>query len=168
MHNAAFSRNKSIAPTIASIGTICMLFVCLTTQMNSSIQSAQLWSSLYFVGITTVYSWAWGRNTQCWVFLHFLDKADIALLAGRLSWYWRIWFDGVQLKYNRGKEGICPEKVLSRSFCSLCVTGPRCYELQVWCLGWHWYILPCNQVSDSQQMLGCEMVDGNIIAHFGV
>jgi len=30
--------------------------------------------------------------------------------------------------------------------------GPRWYEIQAWSLGWHWYILPCNQVPDTQQM----------------
>jgi len=30
-------------------------------------------------------------------------------------------------------------------------TGPRCYELQVWSLGCHSYILTCNSVPDAQQ-----------------
>ena len=30
--------------------------------------------------------------------------------------------------------------------------GPRWNEIQIWSLGWHPYILPCNQVPDTQQM----------------
>jgi hypothetical protein len=44
-------------------------------------------------------------------------------------------------------------------------TGPRCYKLQTWRLGWHWYILPCNQVLDTQQKSGCDIVDTNTTAH---
>jgi len=119
--DAAYSPTKCAGPTIAPMGTICILFVCLTTRMNTSTQSAQPWSSLNVVRISTAYSWAWGRNTHCWVFLHLLGNVDIAWPAGRRSWTWRIWFCGVQLKYNTGKEGISPWKVLSRSFSSLCV-----------------------------------------------
>jgi len=119
--NTAFSHTKCARPTIAPMGTICILFVCLTTQMNPSTQSAQPWRSLYFVGITTAYSWTWGRNTHCWMILHLLAKVDIAFPAGKCSWNWRIWFGGVQLKYNTGKQGIRPWKGLSRSFSSLCV-----------------------------------------------
>jgi len=119
--NAAFSSTKCADQTIASMGSICILFVCLTTQMNLSTQSAQPWRSLYFVGITTVYSWAWGHKTHCWVFLHLLEKVNNAFPGGRRSWNWRIWFGGVQLKYNTGKEWICSSKGLSRSFSSLCV-----------------------------------------------
>jgi len=119
--DAALSHTKCTGPTIAPTGTICILFVCLTTQMNPSIQSAQPWKSLNFVGITTAYSWAWGCNTHCWVLLHLLEKANIAFPAGRRSWNRRIWFGGVQLKNNTGKDGIRPWKVLLRSFSSLCV-----------------------------------------------
>jgi len=118
---AAFSRTKCAGPTIAPTGTICILFVSLTTRMNLSTQSAQPWRSLNFVGITTAYSWTWGPNTHCWVILHWVEKVNVALWAGRGSWNWRIWFGGVLLKYNTGKEGICPWKVWSRSFSSLCV-----------------------------------------------
>ena len=116
--NTAFSHTKCARPTIAPMGTICILFVCLTTQMNPSTQSAQPWRSLNLVGITTAYSWTWERNTHCWVFLHLFDKVDIDFPAGRHTWNWRIWFGGVQLMYNTGKEGIRLCKVLSRSFYS--------------------------------------------------
>jgi len=125
--DAAFSHLKCAGPTIAPMGTICILFVCLTTRMNPLTQSSPPWRSCNFVEITTVYSWAWGRNTHGWVFLHLLENVDIALPAGRCSWNWRIWFCGVQLKYNTGKEGIRPWKVLSRSLPSLCV-----YWTQMW------------------------------------
>jgi len=101
--------------TISLTGTICILSVCLTTRINPSTQSAQPCGSLYFVGITTAYSWTWGRNIHCWDFLHRLEKVDMVFPAGRRSWNWRIWFGGVQLKYNTGKEGTRPWKVLSRS-----------------------------------------------------
>jgi len=115
LSGAAFSRTKRAGPTIALTGTICILSVCLTTRMNPSTQSAQPYGSLYFVGITTAYSQAWGCNIHCWVFLHLLEKFDIVFPAGRCIWNCRIWFGGVQLKYNTGKEGILPWKVLSRS-----------------------------------------------------
>jgi len=119
--DAAFSRTKCAGPTIASTGTIYIWFVCLTTRMKPSTQSAKPWRSLYFVGITTAYSAAWGRNTNRWVVWHLLEKVDNAFPAGRRSWNWRIWFGGVQLKYNAAKKGILPWKVLSWSFSSLCV-----------------------------------------------
>jgi len=119
--NAAFSRTKCAGPTIAPTGTICILFICLTTWMNPSTQSAQPWRSLNFVGITAAYSWGWGRNTHCWVVCHLLEKLDNAFPAGRRSRNWRIWFGGVQEKYSTGREGTHPWKVLSRSFSSLCV-----------------------------------------------
>jgi len=119
--DAASFHTKCGLPTIAPMGTICIVFVCLTTRMNPSTKSAQSWRSLNFVGITTTYSWGWGRNTHCWVFLHLSENVDIGLLAGRRSWNWSIWSSGVQLKYNTGKEGIRPWKVLSRSFSSLCI-----------------------------------------------
>jgi len=111
--------------------TLYILFICFTTRMNPSTQSAQPWTSLIFVGITTVYSSTWGRNTHWWVFFHLLKMVDIALPAGRHCWNWRIWFGGVQLKNNTGKEGIRPWSVLSRSFSSLSV-----YWTQLlWALG---------------------------------
>jgi len=119
--NAAFSLTKCAGPTIGPIGTKCILVVCLTTRMNPSTQSAQLWRSLNFVGITTAYSWAWGGNTHCWVVWHLLEKVDNAFPAGRRSWNWTISFGGVQQKYNTGNEGTRPWKVLSRSFSSPCV-----------------------------------------------
>jgi len=119
--NAAFSHTKCAAPTIAPTGTICILFVYLTTRMNPSTQSVKPWRSFNFVGITSVYSWAWGRNPHCWVILHLLDNVNVALRAGRRSWNWRICFTGVQLKYNIGKEGIHLWKLLSRSFSALCI-----------------------------------------------
>jgi len=112
---AWFSRTKCAGSTIAPTGTICILSVCLTTRMNPSTQLAQPCWSLYFVGITTTYSWGWWRNIHCWVCLHLLEKVDIDFPAGRHSWNWRIWFGGVQLKYNTWKEGTRPWKVLSRS-----------------------------------------------------
>jgi len=119
--NAAFSCTKCACPTITPMGTICILLVCLTTRINPSTQSAQLWSSFYFVGITTAYSWAWGHNIHCCVFWHLLEKVNNASQAGRGAWNWRIWFSGAQLEYTTGEEGIRPLKVLSRSFSSLCV-----------------------------------------------
>jgi len=118
---AAFSRTKCAGPTIVPTGAICIIFVCLPTRMNPSTQSAQSGRSLNFVEITTVYSWAWGRNTHCCFFLHLLEQLNIDLPAGRRFWNWRIWFGGVQLKYNTEKEEICPWKVLSKSFSSLWV-----------------------------------------------
>jgi len=119
--DAAFSCTKCAGPAMSPMGTIFILFVCLTTRMNSSTSSAQLWRSLYYVGLTTAYSWAWGHNTQCWVFLHLLEKVENAFPAGRRSWNWRIWCGEVQLVYTTGGEGIHPWKVLWRSFSSLCV-----------------------------------------------
>jgi len=119
--NTASSPTKRVSPTSAPTGIIFILFVCLTTRMNPSTQSVQPWWSLYFDGITTAYAWAGGPNTHPWVFLHLLEKVDNTFPAGRLSWNWMIWFCEVQLKYNTGKEGIRPWKVLSKSFSSLCV-----------------------------------------------
>jgi len=112
---AVFSHTKCAGPTIAPTGTICILSLCLTTLMNPSTQSSQPCGSLYFVGITTTYSWGWGRNMHCLVFLHLVEKVDIHFPAATHSWNWRIWFGGVHLKYNTGKEGTRPWKVLSRS-----------------------------------------------------
>jgi len=119
--DAAFFCTKCAGWSIASTDTICIWFVCLTTWMNPSTQTAQPWRSLYFVEITTAYYWAWGHNTHCWVFLHLLEKVDIVFLAARYSWNWRIWFGVVQLKYIEGTQGVRPWKVLSKSFCSLCI-----------------------------------------------
>jgi len=119
--DAAFSRTNCAGRTIAPMGSICILFVCLTTPMSWSTQSAQPWRSLNFVAITTAYSWGWGHSTHRWVCLHLLEKVDFDLPAGRPSWIWRILFGGVQIKYNTGKEAIRPWKVLSRSFSSLCI-----------------------------------------------
>jgi len=126
--DAAFSHTQCSGPTIAPTGTICILFVCLITWMNPWTQLAQPWRFLNFVGITTAYSWAWGHNTHCWVVWHLFEKVDNAFLAGRCSWNWSMWFGGVQLKYNTGKDGSRPWKVLSRSFSTLCV----CWTQMVW------------------------------------
>jgi len=115
--DTAFSGTKCAGPTIAPAGTIRILSVCLTTPMNLSTQFAQQCGSLYFVGITTAYSWAWGCNINCWVFLHLIEKVDIILPVGRYSWNRRIWCGGVQLKYITGKEGTRLSKVLSRLLC---------------------------------------------------
>jgi len=120
LSDAAFSHTKCAAPTIALAGTICILLVCLTTRMNPSTQPAQLRGYLYYVGITTAYSWAWGRNIHHWVLLHLLEKVDINVLAGRRSSNWRFWFGGVQLKDNTGVQGTWPWKVLSRSLSIYC------------------------------------------------
>ena len=45
--------------------------------------------------------------------------------------------------------------------------GLRCHELQALSLRWHWYILPCNQVPDAQEMQGSQSIDGNTKAHSG-
>jgi len=100
---------------------IMHLFVCWTTWINQSTRLTQQSTPLNFVGITTTYSWAWGYNTHSWIFLHLWEDVNIALSARRLSWNWRIWFSGVLLKYNKGKELILPWKVLWRSFSSFCV-----------------------------------------------
>ena len=112
---ALFSCTKCAGPTIAPKGTICILSVCLTTRMNPPTEAAQPCGSLYFVGITTTYSWGWGHNIHCWVVLHLLENMDIDFPADRYSWNRRIWFGGDQLKYNTGKEGTRPWKMLSRS-----------------------------------------------------
>jgi len=119
--NAAFSFTKCASPTIAIMGTICILLICLTTQMNLSIHSARPSRSLRFIGITTTDFLPWEHNTHCWVFLHRLEKVNIAFLASRHFRHWSIWFNGVQLKYNIGTKGICPWKVLLRLFSSLCI-----------------------------------------------
>jgi len=119
--DAAFSCTKFAGLAIATKRTICILVICLTTRMHLSTRSAQPWISLYLVRMTIAYSWARGRNTHCWVFLHLFEMVNIAFLAGWHYWNWRIWFSGVQPKYMTGKERICPWKVLSRSFSSLCV-----------------------------------------------
>jgi len=116
LSDATFSRTKCAGPTIAPTGTICIWSVCLTPRMNPSIQSAQPCGSLYFVGITTAYSAAWGRNINCWVQLHLVEKMDIIFPTDRNSTNWRIWFSAVQSKYTKGKEGTWPWKVLSRPF----------------------------------------------------
>jgi len=119
--DAAFFWTKCASPSIAPMGTLCIIFICLTTWMNPSTQSAQPWRSLNFVGISTLYSWAWAQDTHRWVFLHLLQMVDIAFPAGKRSSNWRIWFGGVPLTNNTRKEGISPWKVLSRSFSSLFV-----------------------------------------------
>jgi len=149
LSDGAFSRTKCAGPTIAPTGTICILSVCLTTQMNPSTQLAQPWGLLYFVGITTAYSWASGSNIHSSVFLHLREKVAIVFPAGRRSLNRMIEFGGVQLMYNTGKEGTSPWKVYRGHFPYI---GPRFYKIQAWSLGWHWYILPCNQVPDSQQI----------------
>jgi len=149
--DAAFSCTKCAGPTIAPKGTICILFGCLITRMNLSTQSTQPWRSLYLVGITTAYSWAWGRNTHHWVVWHLLEKVNNAFPAGRRSRNWRMWFGGVLLKYNTGKEEFVLGRCYQGHSLHFVYIGPRCYELQAWSLGWHWYILPCNQVPDAQQ-----------------
>jgi len=93
-----------------------------------STQSAQQCWSLYFVGLTTSYSWAWGCNIHCWVFLHILEMVDIIIQVGRCSCNWTIWLSGVQLKCHIGKEATWPWKVLLRSFSPLSVY----WILMVW------------------------------------
>jgi len=112
---ALISHTKCAGRTIAPIGTICNVSVSLTTRMNPSTQAAQPWSSLYFVVITTAYSCSWEHNIHCWVFFHLLERFNNMFPMGRRSWNWRIWFGGVRLKYNTGKKGTRPMKVLSKS-----------------------------------------------------
>jgi len=116
-----FPCTNCAGPTIALMGTICILFFCFTSQLNPSALSAQPWRSLNFNGIATAYSGTWGCITHCWVFFHYLQKVDIAYPAARRPWYCRIWFGRVQLKYDTRKEGILHWKVLLRSFSSLCI-----------------------------------------------
>jgi hypothetical protein len=90
---------------------------------------------LYFVGITTAYSWGWGHNTHCCIFWHRLEKVDNTFPAGRCCWIRRIWFREVKLKYITGNEAIRPWKVLSRSFQLVCVY----WTLMLWASGMiHW------------------------------
>jgi hypothetical protein len=84
-------------------------------------------------------------NTHCSIFWHLLEKVDNASPAGRHSWIWRIWLSGVQLKYNTGKEGIRPWKVLSRSLSSLsfyCTQMLRASGMIPWLVfvysSWQW------------------------------
>jgi len=119
--DATSSHTICVDPIRTPMGTIWIVFVCLTTRMNPSTQSAQSCGSLYLVLITTVYSWPCEHNTHRWVRLHLVAKVDIAFPAGRHCSNWRIWFSEVPLKWNAGKEGIRPWKGLSRSFSSLCV-----------------------------------------------
>jgi len=143
---AVFSSTKCPGPTIASTGTICIVFVCLTTQMHPSIQSAQPWRCLNFVRITTAYSWAWGHNTPRWVIRQRLEKVDNAFLAGRYSCNLSIWFSGVHLKYNTSQGGIPPRKVLSRSFSSLC----EYWTQMLWASGMiPWLALVCSTLQSS-------------------
>jgi hypothetical protein len=81
--NVAFSCTKVACPTIAPMGTICILFITVITWMNPSIQSAYTWRSVNWVGLTTAFTWAWGYNTHHWVYLHLLERIDISLPAGR-------------------------------------------------------------------------------------
>ena len=112
---AAFSRTKCSRPTIPPTGWVWIIWVCLPTQMTRSTQLAQRCGSLYIVGISTAYSWGWGQNIHCSVFLHLLERFDILFPAGRHSWNWRISFGGGQMEYNTGKDGTRPWKVLSSS-----------------------------------------------------
>jgi len=149
LSDSAFSHTKCAGPTIALTGTICILSVRLTTQMNPSTRSAQLCRSLYYVRITSTYSWAWGCNIHWGVFVHLIEKFDIIFPAGRCSWKCRIWLGEIKKSWIQEKKdhgvGWC-----YRGHCPY--IGPRCYEILAWSLGWHWYILPCNQVPDAQQM----------------
>jgi len=150
-HDKAFSHTKPTGPTIAPTDIICIIFVCFTTRMNLLTQSTQPSRSLKFVGITTTYSWAWGRNTNGWVFLHLLENVDITLWAAGASQIGES--DSVESSWSIIQE--MKKFVLGRCYrghsLHFAYTGPRCYELQAWPLGWHWYILPCNQVPHTQQ-----------------
>ena len=119
--NATFSHTKCSGPTIAQTGTIWILFVCLTTQINPSTVSAQPWRSLCSVEITNVYSQSCGHNIDCWVLLQLFEKVNIIVPAGKCSWNWTIQFGRVQQKYNIGTKVTLPWKVLSRSH-SVCCT----------------------------------------------
>jgi len=149
--NEAFSCTICTGWTIAPTGPIYILFVYLTTRMNPLTQSDQPWRSLYFVGITTTYSWAWGHNSHCWVFLHLLVKDNNAYPAGRCSWNWRIWVVEFSWSMIQGMKKFILGRCYRDYSLHFAYTGPRCYELQAWSLSWHWYILPCNQVPDAQQ-----------------
>jgi len=132
LFNAAFSHTQYAGPTIAPKSTVCILSVYLTTWMNLSTQSAKLCRTLDFVGITNAYYWVWGRNIHCSVSLHCLEKIERVFPAGRCSWKWRIWFCGVQLKYDTGKKASQRWKVLSMS--------PFVYGIQML---WDSGMMPC-------------------------
>ena len=149
---AAFSHTKCADPTITPTGTICMVFVCLTTRMNPSTQSAHhedLWALLELLPrnleLEDVIPSAESSCTS-WKRSILLCRRAGAPEIGGSDWVESSW-------------SIIQEKrefVLRRCYRShslhFAYTGPRCYELQAWSLGWHWYILPCNQVPDAQQM----------------
>jgi len=114
LSEAALLRTKCGGATIDPPGTIYILLVDLITWMNVLIHSSELCGSLYFVGITTAYSWGSELNTDCWV-LHHGDNVNIVLPACKSLWNWQIWFGGVHLTYSTAKERTLPWKVLSRS-----------------------------------------------------
>jgi len=83
--------------------------------MNLSTQSAQLYRSLYFVGITTTNSCAWGHNIYCSVFFHLIKRVNIVIQAHRGFRNWSFWSGAVWEMDCIGKEGTRPWKVLWRS-----------------------------------------------------
>jgi len=115
LFDAPLRLTKCASRTIALTGTVYIISVWLTMWMNPSIQSAQWCKSFFFVGITTIYSWAWEQNIHYWVFLHLLEQVDIIVPVGTHFWNRRNRFDWVQLNYNTGKVGTWPWNVLLRS-----------------------------------------------------
>jgi len=149
--NAAFSCTKGVGPTIAATGTICIVFVCLTTQMDLLIQSAQPWGSLNFVVITTAYYWTWGHNTHCWICLHLVERVNNAFrLAGCPEIGGSDSVESSQRIIQEKKEFILGRCYQGHSH-NFLYTGHKCYELQAWYIDWNWYIVPCNQVPDTEQ-----------------
>jgi len=114
---------KQTTTTIAVMGTICILVLGLTILMKLSIQYTQPCRFLNCVGITTTVSGPWVHNTDCWVFLHNLEKINIAFLASTHFRQSSFQFNGVQVKYNIETKWICRWKVWLRLFSSLDIYG---------------------------------------------
>lgn len=118
LSNAVFCCSPIVSPNIALTGTWYILLVCLTTQMTWVTQSAQLRRCLNGVGITTWYSWTWGRKTNWRVGLHRLELVNVGFPVRRQHWKCWIRLGAVDLQYNRANKGTCPQKVLPRLFSS--------------------------------------------------
>lgn len=117
--DAAFSCTIYAGQTTTSRGTVCIVFICLTTQIMESKRSAWPYRTSHIDEITTPLSLNSGRNMNCWIFLHYLDNVHIEFPAGRSAWNWTIWLGEVQQKYKTGKDEIYPRKLFLGSFSSL-------------------------------------------------
>jgi len=77
-----------------------------------------------------------------WRSIKFFRRAGLREIGGSdsVESSWKILQEQKELSLGRCYQCHCP------------YNGSRCYEIQAWSLGWLWYILPCNQVPDTQQM----------------